>query len=209
MYDLSGYEKVTVIVRAKSSMNQSSSKFIVSTGVDQQEFSAPGGSPFTDYVAVLDCSEADQVTIAGKSNFPVFQSIMIYAGEEDHLQMRAIAEEGNAEYRLITGITDKHYTVTGLTAAGSFYYRVKAHYIDGTISSWSKSSYVILSDNGQSYQPGDVNNDGKLSIQDVTDLISYLLSEGEISTTCADVNGDARISIEDVTALINLLLGSN
>ena len=209
MYDLSGYEKVTVIVRAKSSMNQSSSKFIVSTGVDQQEFSAPGGSPFTDYVAVLDCSEADQVTIAGKSNFPVFQSIMIYAGEEDHPQMRAIAEEVSAEYRLITDITDKHYTVTGLTAAGSFYYRVQAHYIDGTISPWSKSSYVILSDNGQSYQPGDVNNDGKLSIQDVTDLISYLLSEGEISTTCADVNGDARISIEDVTALINLLLGSN
>ena len=209
MYDLSGYEKVTVIVRAKSSMNQSSSKFIVSTGVDQQEFSAPGGSPFTDYVAVLDCSEADQVTIAGKSNFPVFQSILIYAGEEDQPQMRAIAEEGSAEYRLITGITDKHYTVTGLTAAGSFYYRVQAHYIDGTISPWSKSSYVILSDNGQSYQPGDVNNDGKLSIQDVTDLISYLLSEGEISTTCADVNGDARISIEDVTALINLLLGSN
>ena len=206
MYDLSGYEKVTVVVRAKSSMNQSSSKFIVSTGVDQQEFSAPGGSPFTDYVAVLDCSEADQVTVAGKSNFPVFQSIMVYAGDNDQLQMRGVAEEGGADYRLITGITDKNYTVNGLVAGGSFYYRVKAYYIDGTVSPWSKSRYVVLSDSGTDYQTGDVNNDGKLNIQDVTDLINYLLSEGEINPTSADVNGDTRISIDDVTALINLLL---
>ena len=207
MYDLSGYEKVTVVVRAKSSMNQSSSKFIVSTGVDQQEFFAPGGSPFTDYVAVLDCSEADQVTVAGKSNFPVFQSIMVYAGDNDQLQMRGVAEEGGADYRLITGITDKNYTVNGLVAGGSFYYRVKAYYIDGTVSPWSKSRYVVLSDSGTGYQTGDVNSDGKLNIQDVTDLINYLLSEGEINPASADVNGDARISIDDVTALINLLLG--
>ena len=206
MYDLSGYEKVTVVVRAKSSMNQSSSKFIVSTGVDQQEFSAPGGSPFTDYVAVLDCSEADQVTVAGKSNFPVFQSIMVYAGDNDQLQMRGVAEEGGADYRLITGITDKNYTVNGLVAGGSFYYRVKAYYIDGTVSPWSKSRYVVLSDSGTDYQTGDVNCDGMLNIQDVTDLINYLLSEGEINPTSADVNGDTRISIDDVTALINLLL---
>ena len=206
MYDLSGYEKVTVVVRAKSSMNQSSSKFIVSTGVDQQEFSAPGGSPFTDYVAVLDCSEADQVTVAGKSNFPVFQSIMVYAGDNDQLQMRGVVEEGGADYRLITGITDKNYTVNGLVAGGSFYYRVKAYYIDGTVSPWSKSRYVVLSDSGTDYQTGDVNCDGKLNIQDVTDLINYLLSEGEINPASADVNGDTRISIDDVTALINLLL---
>ena len=206
MYDLSGYEKVTVVVRAKSSMNQSSSKFIVSTGADQQEFAAPGGSPFTDYVAVLDCSEADQVTVAGKSNFPVFQSIMVYAGENDQLQMRGVAEEGGADYRLITGITDKNYTVNGLVAGGSFYYRVKAYYIDGTVSPWSKSRYVVLSDSGTGYQTGDVNSDGKLNIQDVTDLINYLLSEDEINPTSADVNGDTRISIDDVTALINLLL---
>ena len=206
MYDLSGYEKVTVVVKAKSSMNQSSSKFIVSTGVDQQEFSAPGGSPFTDYVAVLDCSEADQVKVAGKSNFPVFQSIMVYAGDNDQLQMRGVVEEGGADYRLITGITDKNYTVNGLVAGGSFYYRVKAYYIDGTVSPWSKSRYVVLSDSGTDYQTGDVNCDGKLNIQDVTDLINYLLSEGEINPASADVNGDTRISIDDVTALINLLL---
>ena len=206
MYDLSGYEKVTVVVRAKSTMSQSSSKFIVSTSASQQEFSAPGGAPFTDYVAVLDCSELDQVTIAGKSSFPAFQSIKIYAGENDQLLMRAVAEEGDADYRLITGITDRNYAVTGLAAGGSFYYRVKAHYIDGTISPWSKSRYVVLSGSGHDYQVGDVNHDGALNIQDVSDLISYLLSGGEICATCADVSGDSRISIEDVADLISILL---
>lgn len=206
MYDLSGYEKVTVVVRAKSTMSQSSSKFIVSTSAGQQEFSAPGGAPFTDYVAVLDCSELDQVTIAGKSSFPAFQSIKIYAGENDQLPMRTVAEEGDADYRLITGITDRNYAVTGLAAGGSFYYRVKAYYIDGTVSPWSKSRYVVLSGSGHDYQVGDVNHDGALNIQDVSDLISYLLSGGEICDTCADVSGDSRISIEDVADLISILL---
>ena len=206
MYDLSGYEKVTVVVRAKSTMAQSSSKFIVSTSAGQQEFSAPGGAPFTDYVAVLDCSELDQVTIAGKSSFPAFQSIGVYAGENDQLLMSAVTEEGGADYRLITGITDKNYAVTGLAAGGSFYYRVKAHYIDGTISPWSKSRYVVLSDSGHDYQVGDVNHDGALNIQDVSDLISYLLSGDEICATCADVNDDTHISIDDVVDLISILL---
>ena len=206
MYDLSGYEKVTVVVRAKSTMSQSSSKFIVSTSASQQEFSAPGGAPFTDYVAVLDCSELDQVTIAGKSSFPAFQSIKIYAGENDQLLMRAVAEEGDADSRLITGITDRNYAVTGLAVGGSFYYRVKAHYIDGTISPWSKSRYVVLSGDGHDYQVGDVNHDGALSIQDVSDLINYLLSGSEICATCADVSGDSRISIDDVADLISILL---
>jgi hypothetical protein len=131
---------------------------------------------------------------------------MVYAGDNDQLQMRGVAEEGGADYRLITGITDKSYTVNGLVAGGSFYYRVKAYYIDGTVSPWSKSRYVVLSDSGTDYQTGDVNCDGKLNIQDVTDLINYLLSEGEINPISADVNGDTRISIDDVTALINLLL---
>jgi hypothetical protein len=206
MYDLSGYEKVTVVVRAKSTMSQSSSKFIVSTSVGQQEFSAPGGAPFTDYVAVLDCSELDQVTIAGKSSFPAFQSISVYAGENDQLLMSAVTEEGGTDYRLITGITDKNYAVTGLAAGGSFYYRVKAHYIDGTISPWSKSRYVVLSGSGHDYQIGDVNHDGALNIQDVSDLISYLLSGDEICATCADVNDDTHISIDDVVDLISILL---
>lgn len=60
----------------------------------------------------------------------------------------------------------------------------------------------------QSYLTGDVNDDGKVSITDVTDLINYLLSLDAtgINLAAADVNADGRCNIEDVTTLINILL---
>ena len=56
--------------------------------------------------------------------------------------------------------------------------------------------------------PGDADNDGQVSISDVTTLINGLL-RGNIDATTnpgMDVDSDGKISIEDVTALINLLL---
>jgi hypothetical protein len=56
-----------------------------------------------------------------------------------------------------------------------------------------------------------VNCDGKLSIGDVTTLISYLLGSEPLpfDILAADVNQDDKISIGDVTQLINLLLTGN
>ena len=56
--------------------------------------------------------------------------------------------------------------------------------------------------------PGDVDNDGKRSIADVTALIKYLLSHNSegINLQNADVDGDSHITIGDVTTLINMLL---
>lgn len=56
--------------------------------------------------------------------------------------------------------------------------------------------------------PGDINGDGKLTINDVTDLIFLLLSDGELPDYC-DVNGDGRVNITDVTTLIEMLLNGN
>lgn len=60
---------------------------------------------------------------------------------------------------------------------------------------------------------GDVNGDGRVSIKDVTALISYLLNgdytedkDETINEEGADVNGDGKISINDVTDLIHMLL---
>ena len=55
--------------------------------------------------------------------------------------------------------------------------------------------------------PGDVNNDGRISIDDVTELIDLLLS-GSGTNDNADVDGDGKVAIDDVTALIDMLLGS-
>lgn len=55
---------------------------------------------------------------------------------------------------------------------------------------------------------GDINGDGRLSIGDVTSLISSLLDEdtASLERALADVNGDGNINISDVTALIDKLL---
>ena len=58
---------------------------------------------------------------------------------------------------------------------------------------------------------GDVNNDGKVNISDVTDLINYLLSgdASGVNLWAADVDDSDSINIADVTSLINYLLSGN
>ena len=208
VYDLSGFEKVTVVVTAKSAMTQSSSRFTVSTSVDQMEITAPGGIGFTQYVAVIDCNEVDQVTIAGKSSFPVFQSIQVYAGENEELTLRGVQEEGNDSSRIVTGLTGHSYMFTDLLPGGAFYYRVKAYYIDGTSSSWSKSRHVVLFGEPHDYLMGDVDGNAGVTITDVTALINYLLTKDAtgINTSAADCDQNGSVTISDVTALINYLL---
>ena len=202
VYDLSGYDKVTVVVMAKSAMTQSSSRFTVSTGADEMEITAPGGTDFTQYVVVIGCNEIDQITIAGQRGFPVFQTIQVYAGENEALTLRAPHEEGDDSYRLVTGLTGHSYKFTGLTPGGAFYYRVKAHYIDGSVGSWSRSRHVVLFGDALDYQPGDVNHDGGIDINDITLLINYVLTGITDCPAEADVNADDFIDINDVTLLI-------
>lgn len=52
---------------------------------------------------------------------------------------------------------------------------------------------------------GDVDGDGKVNINDVTELINKLL-RGETSNINGDVDEDGKININDVTTLINYLL---
>ncbi|MBQ6165926.1 MAG: C10 family peptidase [Muribaculaceae bacterium] len=52
---------------------------------------------------------------------------------------------------------------------------------------------------------GDVDNDGYVTIGDVTALIDLMLREGDY-TEAADMDGDGKVSIGDVTALIDFLL---
>ena len=58
---------------------------------------------------------------------------------------------------------------------------------------------------------GDVNDDGLISIGDVTTLIDYLLSANTvvINVVNADINLDHEISIADVTMLVDMLLSAN
>lgn len=59
--------------------------------------------------------------------------------------------------------------------------------------------------------PGDVNMDGKVTVDDVVTLIDILLGSvlANYDTGAADVNGDHRITIDDVTELIDRLLNNH
>jgi len=117
------------------------------------------------------------------------------------------SESGDDTYRLITDITDMSYTVKDLAAGGTFVYKVKAQYVDGTESDWSNRQEVTLFDNGHGYEIGDVNHDETVNISDVIILINdILLTTSEGCPICSDLNGDGSVNISDVMMLINKVL---
>ena len=174
---------------------------------------APAGHMFASgetYSWQVIASEGEKITITSTDDYfsPDMSMIKIYAGDVNDLtSFKSVSEEGGEDYRLVKGITDKHYLVQNLTEAGTFFFRVKALYTDGTQSGWSKSQVVTLFDNGHSYQLGDVNHDGTVNISDVAELADSLLAGStDICSICADVDGDGEINIADVARLIDMLL---
>ena len=206
IYNLTGYDKITVVVRAATYGNNSVMR--VSTSAGNQEISL--GSDFDSYTIVLDCADYDAVTFTDIENYVYIKHIDVYAGDLSAADLRA-TEEGNATYRLITEITDRFYTVENLEAEGTYIYKVKTVFRDGTESAWSNVEEVTLFENGHGYELGDVNHDRSVTISDVTALIDMLLSGGdsEYCPICADVDGVNGVTIADVTALIDMLLSGN
>ena len=202
-YDLTGYGKMTIVVRAASYYYDNSS-ISVSTRMGSQELTL--NQNMTEYTVVLDCADVDAATIRSLDNYTSLRQVTVYAGDLTSLNYKA-HEEGNTTYRLITGITDRFYTVEGLEAAGTYIYKVKSVFADGTESDWSNVEEVTLFENVHGFDLGDVNHDRDVNIADVTSLIDYLLGvTGDYCDICADVNGDKAVNIADVTTLIDRLL---
>lgn len=104
------------------------------------------------------------------------------------------------------------YDENGLVHVNWGWYGVENGYFDiallnvfqYTYDDW-QAMYVGLYPNRE-YLPGDVNDDGKVSIDDVTELIDHLLTGNTAGSDHADVNADGRVTIDDVTTLIDYLL---
>ena len=163
------------------------------------------------YAWVVTASAGEKITITTPDDnySPDIAKLEVYYGDASNRAARMATEEGDANYRLITGITDKFYTVEDLTAEGTFLYKVKALYLDGSESDWSNIEEVTLFENGHAFQLGDVNHDGDVDIKDVTDLIDGLLGgDNSICEICADLHADGIIDISDVTALVDYLLSA-
>ena len=202
-YDLSGYDKVTVMVYTEP--YGSNNTMTVETSVDTKTINLSGSS-FYWVSFVMDCAEYDNVKLTS-SGLPDMRYMKVYAGDATAATQLKASETGDDTYRVITGITGKSYNVTGLTKDGSFYFYVMANYIDGGVGN-SNIEEVTLFENEHNFELGDVNHDGDITITDVTILIGYVLSNGAGSACpiCADLNGDGKYTIEDVTMLINKVL---
>ena len=113
-------------------------------------------------------------------------------------------------YGLYKGIIDNYYTVDNLQAEGTFVYRVKALYNDGSESEWSNRQEVTLFQNSHGFEPGDVDHNGRVAIADVTALLDLILGiQSGYCTKCADVDLDGIVDIGDVTALVDAILLSD
>ena len=207
--DYAGYSKVSVIIKAKAYSKGSNTTLTVAS--DLESVNLVLAKELDTYLVVLELGDQGKVQFT-TGYYPEIQSIKIYGGEiidPEPFALRAANETGDADSRIIEGITpDKFYTVTGLLPGTSYLYRVKAIYVNDTESLWSSYKEVALLP-GEGVK-GDVNGDGDVSIDDVTELIDYLLAgAGDINLTNADVNGDGNVSIDDVTELIDYLLSGN
>jgi len=87
---------------------------------------------------------------------------------------------------------------------------IQAVYInDDNTKTYSNIVYTEVFPHETDVILGDVDNDGLVNITDVTILIDYLLSGGEINEANADVDGLEGVGIGDVTAIIDFLLSGS
>lgn len=71
--------------------------------------------------------------------------------------------------------------------------------------------FEIDEDHVAQVQPGDVNGDGTVTIQDVVAIVDYTLGKGSsaFNEKAADVTGDGQINVSDVVGVVNILLGKS
>lgn len=79
---------------------------------------------------------------------------------------------------------------------------------DGTIANAAKAKVVC---ENNTVTPGDVNNDGTVSVTDVGCVINYILEQAPsvFVSSAADMNNDGSISITDVGMIINTILNGS
>ena len=142
-YSLSGYSKVTVKVTAYSYYSSYYGNATLSVATNSASKTQALTDNSTEYTFVLDCATSDKVTIGSTSNYISVSKIEIYAGDTS-VNTFAASETGGETSRTITGITNKYYTVSNLKEGGTFVYKVKAIYTDGTSSAWSNEQEVTL-----------------------------------------------------------------
>lgn len=206
--NMTGYDKVSVIVKAKAYPQGTNTTLTIAT--TEQSKTLMLAKDVNTYLVVLDSSENGVVTITC-GYYPEIQSIKIYGGEivdpEPYAMPRPTLKAG-IESTIFDGIAPDltSYTITGLTPGQTYFYRVKAYYVNDTQSAWSRVQEVTLP--MALLVIGDVDGDGQVSVADASALIDAILNEtiSELNPMTADVDQNGEINIADASALIDFLL---
>ena len=141
------------------------------------------------YTWIVTASSGDKITIysTDSSYSPDMSLIKVYAG---NINLNA-SETGDANARTITGITNKYYTVSNLTAGATYTYKVKALYTDGTSSAWSNEQSVTLNEEQQTATP-------TLTVTPTSLSMSAKVGATQTATfkvTGADLTGNVTLSL--------------
>ena len=146
----SGYTNATFSVKITTSNNSYGTGNVT---VKSTKTSAVGHTfaKKETYTWIVTGSAGDVITLTttDTSYSPDMTLIQVYAG---NTTLNA-SETGDANARTITGITNKYYTVSNLTAGATYTYKVKALYTDGTSSAWSNEQNVTINEEQQAATP--------------------------------------------------------
>lgn len=195
-YSLTGYSKVTVKVKAASYYSSYYGNATLSVATGSASKTQALTDTQTEYTFVLNCSTSDKVTIGSTSNYIAVSNIEIYAGDLTSLNA---SETGGTTTRTITGITNKYYTVSNLETAGTFDYKVKAIYTDGTSSAWSNIESVTLSE--------EVAATPTLTVSQTSLSMSATLGNKATATfkvTGADLTNNVTLSLSDANSVYSI-----
>lgn len=95
----------------------------------------------------------------------------------------------------------------------TFGFNVAGEYSIVLKTSLSKNSIIFLDKvelyEKETYQKGDVNHDGRITLSDANLIVNYYLGfDNNIDYEAADVNGDGRVTIEDANIVVNMFLNN-
>ncbi len=207
-----GYNNATFSMRITSASNDNG----VGNITVQSEQTEAVGVSFTGgytYTWLVKGSTGEKITITSTDNSysPDMTMIEVYSGDitTQATALHAVAEQGDSTTRTITGITDRFYVVKDLTGGGTFDFKVKTIYNDGSESKWSNIEQVTLSATADEGLLGDLNQDGSVDVLDINILINIVLGKDNADNygTRAYINDDDVIDSNDINLLINIALG--
>ena len=204
-----GYDHAYMTVQVTTGTNYGDGTLSVSSPATAAVTRNVGAGSTNRWLVVASTGDLISISTPSSDYGPEMVSAEVWAGNLNaSAAMTSATETGDANSRIVTGITGRNYTVASLASGDTFYYKVKALYTDGTESAWSNMQTVTLREYATAGNP-DINDDGAWSMADVTTLIAYVL--GENPSPClvqnCDLTGDGNVTMADVTTLINQILG--